>query len=136
MPSEEQYRALEKRISFLERLEPGTGLVDYFSTSTKVGWASYTRSVLSYKRIGGLLYVFFYIQGASNSTDTSVTLPYAATQFGLSTIWTVNNTATIAFGFAEIVPTANVLTFYRDAATSAWTNTNNKTVEGQIVVPI
>ena len=54
-----------------------TEWTDYQSTSTKTGWSSLSTPIISYRRIGTLIYVNFYLSGTSNSTSTSFTLPYA-----------------------------------------------------------
>jgi len=137
MDAQEQIRALEKRISFLERLEPGTGLIDYFATSTKVGWSAYTVSGLLYKRIGGLMYVFFFVEGTSNAATASVTLPYnCILDYTQNRIGTYDTSVLYSNGFATISSGSNVLAFSPDAAGTAWQVAGTKRVIGEIVVPV
>ena len=110
-------------------------LVDYFATSTKVGWGSYTSSDLSYMRVGNLLYVFFYIQGVSNNVATTVTLPFTSS-FGTHAVIQIQDAGANAFGRAQIGSASSTITFYADAAGAAWTASGTKRIFGQIVVPV
>jgi hypothetical protein len=51
---------------------------DYSAVSTIVGWASFTTKKVSTKRIGKLVFVWFDIEGTSNTTgESTISLPYA-----------------------------------------------------------
>jgi hypothetical protein len=49
---------------------------DYSASSTIVGWSSFTTKWIYYKKVGKTVFVSFYIQGTSNATTASFTLPY------------------------------------------------------------
>jgi hypothetical protein len=49
---------------------------DYGATSTIVGFSSLTDQTIYFHKIGKLVFCEFYIQGTSNSTDFTFTLPY------------------------------------------------------------
>lgn len=53
------------------------GWVDYSSLSTVTGWSSFTAKRIEIKRIGTIRFVRFLIDGTSNSTSASFTLPEA-----------------------------------------------------------
>jgi hypothetical protein len=136
---------LQKQINQLDaaynelKTREGPGLlVNYFATSTKAGWSAYTASNLSYMRVGNLLHVFFYIDGTSNSTTTSVTLPYSmAAGFELHWPIRIMDNAAYAFGFARIVTgTPSTMDFRPDAVSSNWTASARKLVIGGVVIPV
>lgn len=51
---------------------------DYAATSTITGWSSFTanRKVIKYKKLGKTVYVIWHLEGTSNATTVSFTLPY------------------------------------------------------------
>lgn len=59
---------------------------DYTASSTITGWSSFTanRKIIKYKKIGKLVFVQWHLEGTSNATSVSFTLPYTC----------VNNTGT------------------------------------------
>ena len=67
----------------LDRLEtvgeqgPYVPWTDYGGTSTIVGWSSFTTQKIFYTRVGKLIFVAFDLNGTSNATTVSFTLPYA-----------------------------------------------------------
>jgi hypothetical protein len=139
---EELQRQINRLKDLSENLKPMEGpgkLVDYFATSTKVGWSAYTASNLSYMRVGNLLHVFFYIDGTSNSATTSVTLPYSMAA-GFEIHWPIRimDNAAYAFGFARIVTgTPSTMDFRPDVVSSNWTGTAvRKLVIGGVVIPV
>jgi hypothetical protein len=66
--------------SFSKQGFPNTDWVDFSKNSTIVGWnrsASFTL-ILLYKIVDNVLYVIYRIEGTSNSTATSFTIPLDA----------------------------------------------------------
>lgn len=65
-----------------EKLVAGTGSswgwLDYTATSTIVGFSSITNKVIWYKQIGKTVHVVYAIDGVSNATNVTFTLPIAA----------------------------------------------------------
>jgi hypothetical protein len=124
-----------------ERLKiTGTGdvyseaLTDYSTTSTITGWTSITTKIFQYKRIGKLVFVNFWIEGTSNSTASSITLPYSTAleyyyTFLLSAVVDTSTTLTLP-GRGVIAQTSNVISFYKDCASGVWGATGNKRIAG------
>lgn len=111
-----------------------TGMTDYFSSSTKVGWSSYTTSQLYYKKIGKMMFVWVMIEGTSDSTSASFTLPYAANAgCGSNVIHAQIRNASGSATTGAIVITASSATIncYINMTGSAWTASGTKRVCGQ-----
>ena len=53
-----------------------TPWIDFSEQSTIVGWSSFTLRRMLYKRIGDVLFLNVCINGVSNSTSTTFTLPF------------------------------------------------------------
>lgn len=107
---------------------------DYSATSTVTGWASFTTKVIAYKKVGKTVRVAFIINGTSNSTAVSFTLPYAAS--GLLASWTgplgygYDNT-TLLTTQPQWYLTGSTVNAYPSLALGNWTNVNTKIVQGQ-----
>jgi hypothetical protein len=54
------------------------GWTDYSSTSTIVGFSAYTTKTIFYKKVGKSCHCSFVLNGTSNDTVCSFTLPYSA----------------------------------------------------------
>jgi len=119
-----------------------TPWVDYSQQSTIVGWTSFTNKILEYVRIGNVLFVNVYISGTSNSTATSITLPYVAKAVSTSAplVQIQNSGATFIGGAANITVGSNVIIFSRwsstSVLTSAWTASGTKLIQGQFFYEI
>lgn len=61
-------------ITNVNLLDP-TGWVDYSATSTIVGWSSFTTKIIRYRIIGKQLFFSARLDGTSNSTSLTFTLP-------------------------------------------------------------
>ena len=113
-----------------------TAWTDYSSTSTVVGWSSFTTKKIFYKKVGRLVFVAFTLTGTSNSTAVTFTLPFA-----------VINEAGLRFGDALSLATDNGVTLttpgrvttqendttafiYTEFANAAWTASGSKDVRG------
>ena len=126
---------LTKRVNDLEKLEGGSGWIDYSATSTIVGWSSFTAKWLYYKRIfGKLVFVKFYIQGTSNNVATSFTITdnISNTVHSISPIRCMNNGVWVsAWGFAAILTGANLCNLYSSISGAGWTASGDKRVHGE-----
>lgn len=105
---------------------------DYSASSTIVGWTSYTTKLIYYKDIGKTRFVYIHLDGTSNSTSTSFTLPSACTNtmnFG-GQIRTDDNGNT---NLGHYVLTANTSTVncYYGVSAAAWTASGTKRLIGQ-----
>jgi hypothetical protein len=55
-----------------------TSWIDISTTSTIVGWSSFTSRFIFYKIIDGYCFIDFQLEGNSNSTTTTFTLPFSS----------------------------------------------------------
>lgn len=109
---------------------------NYADTSTIVGWTSYTAKTIYYKKVGNLVFVNFYIDGTSNSTAVTFTLPYTSkndTMYYTNVfIRGKNNGSQLTTpGFAQLPPNSNIVTCYSTQASGGWAAGNTKYVVGQ-----
>lgn len=119
---------------------PLTNFAGY--TGTVVGWSGTPDKVLTYAVIGKLLLMSVYINGTSNSTTTSVTIPSGLTSAsqGVSQILPVrvidNGVILQTPGIAILEDNGTVIDFYtnysgyKNYAGAAWTSTGTKQVHG------
>ena len=116
---------------------------DYYSSSTIVGWSSLTsgRRRIMYKTIGKLVFVWFHLEGTSDATTVSFTLPYTSTsvgfgnQFHQTLNFTYDNTTAIATpGQCGIdCGTATATCDKTCTASGGWTASGSKIVSGQFI---
>lgn len=103
---------------------------DYSATSTIVGWTSFTSKVLTYLKIGKLVFVIFNFDGTSNDVVVTATLPFAASGslFDLSTARDNGGALTPC----RIQISGSTLTVFPNmtAAANAWTNSGTKSARG------
>lgn len=112
---------------------------DYSGTSTFTGWSSFTRKNFYVKRIGSTVHVSFDILGTSNSTTTSITIPY--TTPALPNFQTVNIKAwdsgtEVPAAFAQIPNSSSTITFYKDLTPTAWTASGSKLLIGTLIIKL
>lgn len=109
---------------------------DYSGSSTVSGWASRTFTNIFYKKIGKLVYVNFNINGTSNSTSVTFTLPFSAITGGTGFTFQgvcgtgLDNGITLSTANAFIISGATVQ-IYPSPTFGNWTNSNQKQVNGQ-----
>jgi hypothetical protein len=118
-----------------------TAYTDYYASSTIVGWSSLTsgRRYILTKRIGKMVFVWFHLEGTSDGTRCSFTLPYTATsvafsnQFGGPLMFTYNNSAAVAIqGVAILPPGSNLCTVNLSPTVGdGWTASGSKIIGGQ-----
>jgi hypothetical protein len=115
----------------------GLSLSDYSGTSTIVGWSSRTINVISYAAIGKLVYCIFNIEGTSNSTSTTFTLPNAEANVGhvYSYGRSKDNGGTSIVGLISVGKNSNVVTCYHNVTGGAasYTASGTKEIHGFIV---
>ena len=114
---------------------------DYYSSSTIVGWSSLTsgRRRIMYKTIGKLVFVWFHLEGTSNATTVSFTLPYTSTAVGFGNqfhnplSFTYNNSGAVATQGVAALPVNSAVCTCNLSPTSGggWTASNTKIVAGQ-----
>jgi len=110
-----------------------SGLVDYYASSTLVGWSSLTTTILRYKKIGKLVLVQFRLIGTSNNIATSFTLPFSNSLITYNPILIMDNGGAVAFGSIFLGSGSNVVTCYSAAAATGWTASGEKRVQGQFL---
>ena len=110
---------------------------DYSAKSTIVGWTTSGRDArIYYKKIGNTVFFAFYIDGTSNATSVSFTLPYSivtpmsnAMHFFLSVAYDNGTLITNTVCRTKII--GNTITCYANMGSGVWTNINEKIVQGQ-----
>lgn len=105
---------------------------DYSATSTIVGWSSYTTKQIYYKDIGKTRFVYFYLDGTSNSTSATFTLP-SASHNSIQTeasIRCADSGTQQANGVLWLPANSSTVTMYKSTL-GAWTNSGTKTCVGQ-----
>ena len=107
---------------------------DYASSSTVVGWSSFTTKEIYYKKVGKLVFVIFRIEGASDSTAASFTLPYThvGSPAQVRTAIFAKNDTTNSLGIAAMA--SATVNCYKSAAFDSWSTgaSEDKYVYGQI----
>lgn len=105
------------------------------TTTTTVGWSSLTVVQYMYKKISNVVILSIGLSGTSNSTSTTVPLPFvysdANTIPSTNKITLIANLATAAQGLAEIntsVAGDKSISFYSTVAGATWTASGTKTV--------
>jgi hypothetical protein len=118
-----------------------TAYTDYYASSTIVGWSSLTsgRRYIVTKKIGKTVFVWFHLEGTSDGTRCSFTLPFTSTSVAFHAMFysplsfTYNNTATVAIqGVAQLPPNSDVCTCnLSPTAADGWTASGSKIIAGQ-----
>ena len=80
---------LNSVITEINLLDP-TDWIDYSAISTVVGWSSFTTKIIRYRVIGKQVFVLLDINGISNSTTTTFTLPINLINPVIVNIYSVN----------------------------------------------
>jgi hypothetical protein len=125
---------LNNVITEINLLDP-TDWIDYSSTSTVVGWSSLPTKIIKYRIIGKQVFVIFSLDGTSNNTATTFTLPNNALTGNELAGRFVNNGALTA-GYTRISSASNVITFLSLISSATWTASGNKVVSGQFFYDI
>jgi len=127
---------LNSVITEINLLDP-TDWVDYSATSTIVGWSSFTTKKIRYRVVGKLVFVVVQLQGTSNSTSLTFTLPFSNSSniYTLNLAWATNNGVTYT-ATLEVPPSTNVCTPYYNLTNGTWTASGSKQVFGQFFYEI
>ena len=104
---------------------------DYSGISTIVGWSSYIIKQIFYKKTGKTVFVRFYIQGTSNNTASTFTVPFIgpAAPWLFETIWGMDN-GSWATRPCVVLPNSQIVSAYTTRANGAWTASGDKRVIG------
>ena len=116
------------------------GWTDYFSSSTIVGWSSYTADHywIYTKKVGKTVFVWFHLQGTSNSTGVSFTLPYTTVSIGIydfrfcGTLGLAydNGTKIAVATEYSLTDNTNTVKCYTNMSNGGWTASGTKIVSG------
>jgi hypothetical protein len=112
------------------------GWTDWSSSVSLTGFSATSNNNVFYKRIGKFIFLTFKIDGTSNSTSTSMTLPFTRASDGFALdfpISSYNNAVAVAGGMGQIASGGSSISFFRDSTGTSWTNSGAKGVYGQIV---
>jgi hypothetical protein len=117
-----------------------TAYTDYYASSTIVGWSSLSagRRYIMTKKIGKTVFVWFHLEGTSDGTRCSFTLPFTSTSvafgnmFGGPLSFTYNNTAAVAIQGVALLPiNSNVCTCdLSPTVGDGWTASGSKIIAG------
>lgn len=105
---------------------------DYSATSTVTGWSSFGTKSIYYKRVGKLVFVYFRIDGTSNTTGASFTLPVSATTGSQHQLHAIaqDNGGTLAMD-RFYWSNSSTVEFYSDIAGTGFTASGAKLIMGQ-----
>jgi len=114
-----------------------TSYTDYGATSTVTGWSVFNTKLIYYKKVGKTVTVWFHLDGTSNSTGASFTLPFTSANT-LEPVWTAcraydNGADLTTPALAQLGNNSATVNCFRTWASGAWTNVNRKIVIGQFV---
>jgi hypothetical protein len=106
-----------------------TPWIDFSEQSTIVGWSSFTVRRMLYKRIGDILFLNVAINGTSNSTSATFTLPFVfRTNATIPMSYITNNGVNAMGGFAQVSANTNNIILWRPILTSSWTASGTKEI--------
>jgi hypothetical protein len=117
-----------------------TDWTNYGDSATIIGWSSFTVKEIYYRKIGSIVFVSYHISGASNSGNTSFTVPYdrasgrtydeiAYGRDGGASVLTPDN-ATI-----YLYQGTNIVYCYTSQGMGTWATSSTKTVSGTFWYP-
>jgi hypothetical protein len=115
-----------------------TPWIDFSEQSTIVGWSVYTVKIIRYKVVGNSVFVHFVIQGTSNSTSTTFTLPFTP-KTGISVVTNICgavNSSANNIAWTTLTSGSNTVSFLLGTGATIWTNTGTKGIQGQFFYEI
>jgi hypothetical protein len=118
--------------------DPGS-LVDFSAGDNPVGFASILNNLISYRIVGGVCHVWYYINGTSNSTDFTFTLPATLASIGFNTFFYINvteNGNTTQTTPGSCVVSGSTATLYTNNYYGAWITTLIKGAAGYLCYPV
>jgi len=125
---------LKKRLESLETMEGVASVIDYSSTSTIVGWSAYDGGYpdIFYSTHGKLVFVVFRIEGTSDNTAVTFTLPYNnGGNIGALNVYRAMDNGTWGTGVFSLPTGSNIVSLFSSPAGAAWTASGNKRIQGQ-----
>ena len=129
-----QVKTVEQLAAAIKSLDMVTSIAwtPYHDTSTIVGWTSYTIKEIWYKKTGKRVDVQFDIEGVSDTTTATFTLPFTH-QGELRLVQTIRvvDDGTAGIGYFLLPLSSSLVTCYPAITGGTWTNSGNKYVYGQ-----
>jgi len=126
-------------INLIQRPIYETRLINFSTASTIVGWSSYTTQVINYIATSNQVMVFFDLNGTSNSTSTTFTIPFESALsinlFSFDFLGINNGITPSTPGRANIPAGTSTIDFRRDGTGTAWTNSGTKRIVGKFIYP-
>jgi hypothetical protein len=105
-------------------------MTDISGTVTVNGFSATSFSVVRQLVIGKIVFIRLFINGTSNATTFTITnMPNAlqnTSGANINEVCYILDNGTAAFGFLTMAAGGTTITFYRDAAQDAWTNSGTK----------
>ena len=100
------------------------------------GWSSFAGGEKSiyYKKIGKLLFVRYSIEGTSDATTASFTIPVNCAHSAEGSSRISDNGGAYAWGMWVGVASSATITIYKDVTAGVFTNSGTKKVKDQIVI--
>jgi hypothetical protein len=114
-----------------------TAWTDYSGTSTVVGWSAFTTKKIFYKKIGKLVWVAFQLEGTSDATTATFTVPVARSNDSFTLTFPMggdiqdNSVAVTTNAFGSIASAGSTVSTGPSAAGGGWTNSGTKRIAGQ-----
>jgi hypothetical protein len=106
------------------------GWTDYSSISTVVGWSSFTTKRIWYYILESITFVFFTLEGTSNSDATTFTVPYMSNSNNIFSCTKVaDDNPNLEGAYGSMTSGSNVVTLNGYGAD--WTSSGTKRVSGQ-----
>lgn len=111
---------------------------------TVTGWSGTPTTTARYIQTGKLVFLIFSIQGTSNATTATMTLPVAARSSGGFVYdgmngYAQNNATEITTGsrwYIDPGASTTIVNFYKDTAFAVWTNSGQKLIRGYITYEV
>lgn len=110
--------------------------LDYSAVSTIIGWTSFTHKKIYIKVVGNLVHVLYYIEGQSDSTSTSFTVPYTSKNvadlvpYGTTGYAQDAGVLAVSSGIYGMLNDSTTISFWKNNSQPAWTNSSTKAVVG------
>lgn len=110
-------------------------LTDYTAGAGVVGWSTFTTKSVKYKKVGKIVFVWYVLEGTSNSTTTSFALPYVPSVESVHVAGRAQNNTTAIAGPYGVASTAGTVSFFLNNA-GAWTASGTKKISGHFIYQV
>lgn len=109
---------------------------DYSGTSTVVGFSAFTTKLIYYKKLGKTVHVWYQLEGTSNSTALTFTLPFTSANTHSVIVCgftTDNGTTTTTGGYTLVLKNTSTAILRQNMAGATWSNVGTKEAIGEFV---